>query len=178
MKKFFAIILTITLTCVMSITSFAIAGNDVITTGTGSKDIDVSAKYVDGSSTPDVYLVDIEWGAMEFTYNASGTRDWDPVNHTYTDNLTAGWTASGNTVKATNHSNKVVTVAFSFIKLGSITESISGSFGYDGALVLSAGAVGLPAMASNVTATLTLSGVLGSSRTVFEKVGALTVTLS
>ena len=178
MKKLFVIVLVVVLACAMSVTAFAAAGSDTINTGTGSKDIDVSAKYIDGSSTPNVYLIDIEWGAMEFTYSSSGTRTWDPVTHTYTDSLTAGWTASGNTVKATNHSNKAVTAAFSFNKLGSITESISGAFSYDGALVLGAGAENSPATAANVTATLTLSGTLDSARTVFEKVGTITVTLS
>ena len=178
MKKLFCISLAITLMCAMSVTAFAAAGDDTITSGTGSKDIDVNAKYVDGASTPNVYSVDVEWGAMEFTYSTGGQRDWDPDTHTYTDNTTAGWSYTGNTVKVTNHSNQAVTAAFTFAKDAGITETIGGSFGYSGALALAAGTEGSPETAANVTATLTLTGVLSSTRTSFTKVGTVTVTLS
>lgn len=178
MKKPFAMILAITLMFALSVTAFAAAGSGTITSVPGSRDIDVNARYADGSSTPDVYSVDIEWGAMEFTYSAAGTKDWNPATHTYTNNVTAAWTAGGNTVKVTNHSNKAVTTAFSFAKLGTITESISGTFGYSGSQTLAAGTVGSPGTAANVTATLTLTGALNSSRTTLEKVGTVTVALS
>jgi len=177
MKKLFCIILAVTMMCAMSINILA-ADDDTITSGTGSQDIDVSAKYVDGATEPDVYSVDVEWGAMEFTYSSAGTRVWNPVTHTYADSTTAGWVASGNTVKLTNHSNKAVTTAFAFDKLATITETIGGSFAYSGALTLAAGEEGSPGTAANVTATLTLSGALASTRTAFEKVGTVTVTLS
>jgi len=175
MKKLLAIIFAITLMCAMSVAAFA--GSDTITTVPGSTDIDVNAKCDDTATTPDVYSVDVEWGAMEFTYSHTGTREWNPTTHTYTDIITAGWSATGNTVKVTNHSNKGVTAAFAFAKLGAITESITGSFAYSGALALAAGAEGSPGTAANVTATLTLSGALNSTRTAFTKVGAVTVTL-
>jgi len=183
MKKLFCIILAITLVCAMSVTAFAAGGDDTITVVPGSKDIDVNAKYVDGSATPDVFSVDIEWGALEFTYSSAGTRVWDPATHTYTDNTTAGWAESGNTVKVTNHSNKGVAANFTFTKLGSITESITGSFEYNkvgtaNIRYLLAGTEDSPSTADSVTATLTLSGVLASSRAAFEKVGTITVTLS
>ena len=178
MKKLFCIILSLVLMCAMGTVVFAASGSDTITSGTGSKGIDVEAKYVDGVAVPDVYSVDVEWGAMEFTYSASGTREWDPVTHTYTDNTSAGWSASGNTVLVTNHSNKSVTAAFAFAKDAGITETIGGSFGYSGALTLAAGTEDSPTTAANVTATLTLTGALASSRTAFVKVGTITVTLS
>ena len=177
MKKLFAIILAITLLCAVNVTVFAAPGADVITTGTGSADIDVNARYVDAATTPDVYSVDVEWGAMEFTYSSAGARVWDPATHTYTGATTTGWSASGNTVKVTNHSNKGVTAAFAFTKLGTVTESIAGSFDYSGALTLAAGEEGSPGTAANVTATLTLTGALDSSRTALTKVGTVTVTL-
>lgn len=173
MKKLFAILLVLTLTCAMGVTAFA--ASDTLT-GTGSKDIDVKAQYADGTTTRDAYSVDLEWGAMEFTYSAAGQRVWNPATHTYTDSTTASWSANGNNVTVTNHSNTAVTTRFAFAK--SVTENINDSINYSGDRTLTAGVEGSPTTAAKVTATLTLAGALDSSRTTLQKIGTVTVTLS
>lgn len=150
----------------------------------GSQDIEVQAKYVDSTTTADVYSVDVEWGAMQFTYSVTGTRQWNASDHSYTvADPAAAWTQTGNTIKVTNHSNVGVAVGFSFTKLATVTESITASFAYDksaagDSVSLAAGVEGKAAEADNVTATLTLAGDLGSDKLVFTKVGTVTVTLT
>ena len=144
----------------------------------GSRKIDVQAKYVDGVTTQDVYSVDVEWGAMQFTYNVSGTKTWNPSDHSYsTPTDSPQWTADGNTVTVTNHSNQPVEVAFRFDKDAAVTEEITGSFDKTSA-TLAAGVEGDYDNADSVTAALTLSGALGSDKTDFTKVGEITVELS
>ena len=140
-----------------------------------SRIVDVQAKYADGVTTPDVYSLDVSWGAMQFTYSQSGSRVWDPANHAYTENTTTGWAASGNTVTVTNHSNRDVTVTFSYEK-GTGYDGVSGTFDIP-TDTLTAGEVGNVEGADSVTAKLTLSGTLASNVTEFTKVGTVKISL-
>lgn len=173
MKKVFIMILTLMLVAV-PVTAFA--AEDTITSKNENRNIDVHAKYADGTSTPDVYSVDVVWGAMQFTYSASGTREWDPSTHQYTDNTTAGWTENGNTVTVTNHSNKAVDVAFSYAKASGF-DGVSGSFSVTD-YTLAAGAENNVEGADSISTTLTLSGTLASTVTEFTKVGSIKVSLN
>lgn len=141
----------------------------------GNRDINVEAKYVDGIRTPDVYSIDVTWGAMQFTYTNSGVREWDPSNHQYADTLTPGWTANGNSVTVTNHSNVAVDVTFSYKKATGF-DGISGEFSVT-SKNLKAGEVGNVAGADSVTTELALSGALASTVTDFTKIGSVTVSL-
>lgn len=174
MKKALGIILAVTLCLGWSVPVFA---SDPITTAGGNETADVQAKYVSGISSPIVYSVDVTWGAMEFTYTASGTKTWDPSSHTYTDNTTGSWSANGNTVEVTNHSNAAVGVVFSYESLAAYS-AITGSFDKTGTTRLAAGSENKPNEATNVTARLTLSGSISKSLTSFTKVGTITVTLT
>ena len=173
MKKLFAVILAMIIVAA-PVTAFA--AEDTITNENGSRSIDVQAKYVDGMATPDVYSVDVVWGAMEFIYSASGTRTWDPSNHQYTDSISAGWSVSGNTVTVTNHSNKGVGVAFAYVKASGFDE-VSGAFSVVSD-TLAAGVEGDVTGADSVSTDLTLSGTLSNTVTAYTKVGTVTVTLS
>lgn len=173
MKKLFVTILALLMTAA-PITAFA--AEDTITDTNGSRNIDVQAKYTNGTTTPDVYSVDITWGAMEFTYSASGTRVWNPSTHQYTDNTTTGWSASGNMVTVTNHSNKDVDVSFAYAKASGF-DGVSGAFSVESD-TLDAGAEGNVGGADSVSTELTLSGTLASTVTEFTKVGSITVALS
>ena len=83
--------------------------------------INVAGKYAESS---DIVSVDISWGAMEFTYNKG---NWDPQKHEYTNETGKNaWTANGNTITVTNHSNVDVTASFGFAKADGT--NISGIF--------------------------------------------------
>lgn len=153
----------------------AFAGDDTLTGTDESHEIDVVAKADDSTVTPDVYSMDVVWGAMAFTYSTAGTREWDPATHRYTDRVTSGWGANGNTVTVTNHSNTEVVVTFSYEGAVGFT-GISGAFSVISD-TLAAGVVGDVDGADSVSTTLTLSGVLASDITEFTKVGMITVSL-
>ena len=169
MKKITALILALTLVMSMSITAFA------TTVGTGDQDIDVKGKYLDNSTTPTIYSVDVTWGAMEFTYTESGAMTWNPADHTYTDSTAAAWVANGNTVTVTNHSNAEVTASFAFNALDYNT--VTGSFDI-ASETLDAGVVDGYDAADKVVATLTLAGSLAETVTNFTKIGTITVTIA
>lgn len=170
MKKITALILALTLVMSMSITAFA------TTVDTGDQDIDVKGKYLDNSTTPTIYSVDVTWGAMEFTYTESGTMTWNPADHTYTDSTSATWVANGNTVTVTNHSNAEVTASFAFNALTAYN-TVTGSFDI-ASETLDAGVVDGYDAADKVVATLTLAGTLAETVTDFTKVGTITVTIA
>ena len=83
-----------------------VEGNTTITTNGGSSFATVTGTYVDGDSAGTTFSVAVEWGNLEFFYDAANT--WNPETHT---NDGGGWRAGqkGN-VKVTNHSNVAVTV--------------------------------------------------------------------
>ena len=173
MKKFFSIALVLVMMMSLSVTAFAAETNN------GSKDttIDVNAMYTDGAATPDVISVDIAWGEMQFTYSVGGTHTWDPVNHEYKDNTSASWTASGNTVTVTNHSNVAIKAELGFAADAAYS-GITGSFGEDATLLLATAVGTAKNAAPSDAADLTLSGVLASSVTTSTKVGTITVKIS
>lgn len=180
MKKLFAILLAVTMMMAMATNAFAAT----VTEDNGTQNIDVNAKY-NGSFTPEEKIsVKVEWGAMEFTYNVNGTQTWNPDSHTYTTNKgTPKWTATGNTVKVTNHSNVAVNATFTYNK---VDENVTGTFDYDnsktadanGTIALAAGELNKPNDADYVTATLTLDGTLTSTSTTNVKVGTIIVKIT
>lgn len=155
-------------------TALAAGGNADL--AQGNQSIDVEARYESSAVTPEVYSVDVSWGAMQFTYSESGTLDWDPESHTYSDNTDAGWTAEGNTVAVTNHSNTQVTASFVYDSLEDFAE-ISGSFDKMSFALPSAENRELDDGELKDQATLLLEGALNEKNTEFAKIGAITVTI-
>ena len=151
------------------------AADSTLTDKDNGQNIDVQAKYVDGVESPDSYSIDVTWGAMQFTYETSGKREWDPATHKYKDDITGNWTESGNTVTVTNHSNRDVKVTFGYEAVRGF-DGVSGTFSVS-SYTLSAGVEGKVDEADRVSTTLTLSGSLASGITKFTKVGSVTVSL-
>lgn len=119
MRKVFTIVLALILAMGLSTSSFAVTSPQTITNledGAKTVEIGVTGTYVGSNSTREVYSVDVEWGAMSFTYSDGSSTIWNPKTHTYETLSNVGWTADGNTVTVTNHSSLPVNVEFSFVK--------------------------------------------------------------
>ena len=166
MKKFFALALALALTLAMAVTCFAAntigAGEEAKTT--------VSAKYVSPTLSGEVYGVDVAFGAMQFTYTAESQGTWNPETHAYEEKVDAKWTANGNTVVVTNHSNVAITVNVAYANAQGVTGVVgtvtNGSFDL-------ASAVGTAVNeAPTATATLNLSGAIAETN---NAIGTVTV---
>ena len=172
MKRFLSLMLALLMMMSLSVTALAA---DATNNG-GNTSIDVNANYQNNVSTADVIFVDIAWGEMQFTYSVNGTMDWDGENHQYVNNVTEGWTAKGNSVTLTNHSNVAIKAKLSFTAVSDY-EGITGSFGDDAELLL-ASAVGTEKNeAPEDTALLNLTGALSDDVTAATKIGMITVTI-
>lgn len=149
---------------------------DTITYVGGTATHDVKATYNPGEPGGTVHSVDITWGEMAFTYNAASEGTWNPDTHQYDGREGSGrWSASGNTVTVTNHSNTAVTVNLTYNAAEGF-DGISGSF--DNASLPLATAVGTSVNeAPTAAATLTLDGDLRSDVNPSTTVGTITVTL-
>lgn len=113
---------------------------------------------------------------MEFTCNAADTNDWKPVTHDYEVNVNTSWSASGNVITVTNHSNTAVNAAFAYTKAAGF-ESVIGAFS-NASLPLATAVGTAVGSAPSGTTTLTLSGTLANPVADFTKVATITVTLS
>lgn len=176
MKKLIAILLS--LTFVLSFSVVAIATTLDNTTSFTTKD--VTAKYVAGTDGDTVYSIDIEWGAMSFTYNQGSNGTWDPSTHKYTNSIEPGWSPTSetaNVVTVTNHSNSNIKCNISF----STEEKFSFVTG-----TLSNPSISLPTAENKdkddtsltQTSTLTLSGTPKSSfDDMFVIIGTLKIEL-
>ena len=132
MKKLIAILLTCILVVGNSMVALAAKitnGNiDTLSNG-GSPPTETSTKDVTGiyveSSPGIVYCVDITWGSMQFTYNASEV--WNPDTHNYTSS--GAWTVANdnvdNQIKVVNHSNTDIVAQLGYTQ---IVTTVSGKF--------------------------------------------------
>ena len=111
MKKMFALALALVMTFALAIPSFAAT---VPATQSG----DVKASYSPAAAPDTVYSVNVEFGAMTFTYHGAAEGDWNPGTHGYTNGTEASWSyADGaNAVTVTNHSNAAVAVTVTYHK--------------------------------------------------------------
>ena len=124
MKKLLSVILAVVMVAAMSVTAFA--GEKTNIGDKGSASINVKGLYSAGDAAADKVAVDVSWGDMEFTYQASGTY-WDAATHSTKSNEDAFWTANGNDIKVTNHSNVPIKAEFGF---EASVDGIAGKF-YD-----------------------------------------------
>ncbi len=162
------------LAAALPLTTFA--GNATVESVTTESKIDVEARYAGSETTETVYKVDVEWGAMQFTYNASGSRVWNPNTHEYTvSGGEATWTGSDNTLTVTNHSNAAVTVDFDFSPAAAY-QDLRGSFSKQSMELATAVGTDITAAPTDVT-EFTLSGVLADTVSSFTTIGQITVTV-
>ncbi|MDO4340615.1 MAG: hypothetical protein Q4C91_21455 [Eubacteriales bacterium] len=133
---------------------------------------DVRAKKEGTTETPVRYLVDVEWGAMEFTYTAAGVSIWNPETHEYEVTVEDQWSGHGNTVTVKNHSNAAVEAALDFQAADGY--NLTGSF--DTSLLKLASAEGTkPEEAPFATAEFMLSGTMDSQADSYHTVGQINV---
>lgn len=178
-NKLFVVILALILTMSMTATAFAATSPTTLGSVTepgNSVSIDVNGTYTNGTTSPTVYSVDVAWGAMNFTYTASGTNSWDPATHTYTPSTDGSWSVdeNANKITLTNHSNAAVKAAFLFNPISGITGSFTG-VDENSAFTLDAAAEGSELDSQQKAATLTITG---GALTESKQIGTVTVTLS
>ncbi len=177
MKKTISVIFSVLLAFSLNTVAFAAPGS-ANGLGETQQNIDVNATYSASVSTPDVVSVDISWGAMEFTYSVGGTNNWNPGTHSYTENTTGSWTANGNTLTVTNHSNVAINASLSFTpSVNGIRGSFSETSGTanDGVFSLATAENTSVANAPSATATFNITGGSVSSS---GKIGSITVSIS
>ena len=172
MKKTISVLLTLVLMLSLSVTAFAASA----TTAPATDSADINATYVAGAAGGVVFSVDIEWSAMNFTYQAAGQPVWDPETHSYSEAIPEKWEGSG-TVTITNHSNTALDVTPSYT-MDSGYEATELNFTVDGEAV--DGAVIVESAADTNAAvekviTVTPKGKLAS--TANGKIGTVTVTV-
>lgn len=153
-----------------------LAANTSVDKVNAASTIDVQAKYVGSETTETVYKVDVEWGAMQFTYNASGSKIWNPNTHEYTVNKGgATWTGSDNKLTVTNHSNAEVTVDFAFAPAAEYA-GLGGTFGMQ-TMKLESAENTLVAEAPKGETEFMLNGTLSDTVSQFTTIGEITVTV-
>lgn len=173
MTKLFSLLLAVMMIATMSVTAFAANVDDTNT----SDSKNVTANYVAGTSADAVYLVDIAWGSVMFTYTSASEGTWDPETHTYDGATAAKWTCAegANKIDVTNHSNAAVTVE---ITNSNVMDGVTLTWS-DASLELATadngvnGAAGTPTTAS---ATLEVTGAISDTGST-QTLGTVTVTL-
>lgn len=189
MKKIMSLVLALALVLSMGVTVFAEETIVDNTTGEGSKNIDVTAKYEAGSKVcgGDKYYVTISWTETNtLTYKDNTvTYNWDPNKMQYAPTTGDDGKFNGQdviTVKVENRSNKAITANCTVNAASGYT--LNTVFGGDSSsLELSTNA---PADFTNTEAVesvkgtkeVTISVTTGSAITKESKVATLTVTIA
>lgn len=122
MKKMVGFALAIMMTATMAVN--VLAAGSLATNNGGDTSITVKGAY-DKSTAGKVVSVGIAWGEMTFTYSEGET--WQPDNHT--TKTKASWSAKGNDITITNHSNVGITASLEFT---ASNNGVTGKF-YDAA---------------------------------------------
>ena len=158
MKNTISIIMALALAATLSTVVFVAEAGD----GNIKKNISVKAKYVEDIKASKTIQADVVWGKMEFTYNMSGTKTWNAKTHEYDIDTNGKWSAKGNDISVTNHSNRDIDVDFT----------------YDEVTIPTAENKAVDDEILTISTDLTLSGGLSSDVTDLTKVGNVAVTIA
>lgn len=101
MKKLISLCLALAIVMSLSITAFAADQTDV---GVGDYSAEVTGSTVNGTTGGTVFMIDISWTGMNFTYHGAKEPTWDAENHTYTERVAAWWEGQGS-ISIVNDSN-------------------------------------------------------------------------
>ena len=108
MKKFMAILLTLSLMLGLSVNAVAAADSTIDSLdGNASNPVTVTVKQ-----PSNVVSVAISWGELDFKYTAK----WDTVNHIFVTEGAPGWEDQSTTLKITNNSNIGINYAVAYEK--------------------------------------------------------------
>lgn len=173
MKKAISLALALSLSSVLSTTAFAAA----IEENGGKQDIGVKAKYIENIVTEKTIYADVVWGEMEFTYSVSGSKIWNVDEHDYDLESEGKWSASGNEISVTNHSNTPIAADVTYKPLAGYSE-VTGKLTKESFELPSAEGKTYDDASLTETTELTLSGELSCDVTKMTKVGTATVTIS
>lgn len=171
MKKMLTIALTLTFALSLGTTAFAATIDE-----SRKQDIDVQARYKDSVDSPTVFNVDVSWGEMAFTYTVSGSKTWDPEKHDYTTSTSDEWTATGNEITVTNHSNTAIKTDFTYTPANG-HNTVTGSFAPQSVTLPTAEGKNLTDATLTSKSALTLGGTLADTTTNLTKVGTATVAI-
>ena len=171
MKKTISIVMALALAATLSTAAFAAEADD----GNIKKNITVKAKYVEDIKASKTIQADVVWGKMEFTYNMSGTKTWNAKTHEYDIDINGKWSAKGNDISVTNHSNTDIDVDFTYEPLDKYS-LVKGEFTYDEVTIPTAENKAVEIL--TISTALTLSGGLSSDVTDLTKVGNVAVTIA
>lgn len=175
MRRLFAISLAVALGLSAGVAVFAESSEQTIGQNE-SQSITVIAKRTDTTENKIVYSVDMKWDDMVFTYHEKSTRVWNPIDHTYSEEITGEWDKNTAEILVTNHSNAGVKVGFVYKTIGDT--NLTGTLDVTES-TLKAGVENDYEHADNVTSKLTLSGK--PNETVSEagsRIGTITITVS
>lgn len=180
MKKFFATTLAVTMAAAtLGTTAFAEENPTKLTDKVKSVDIQVTGEYIDQKKSEEIISMDVEWGAMNFTYAATQQGTWNPATHQYDrSSEEAAWVGDTTSdIIVTNHSNVDVTASFGFAAAEGYSE-VTGSFTKTSAK-LEAGVENAYDDADSETVTFTIGGTMDDTKKEdYIKIGTITVSVA
>lgn len=173
MRRFLALVLAFMAVAVMSVTAFAAEGSDKDNAVGDTASINVSGKFTAGGTSAEKVSVDVVWGAMEFTYTSASEGSWNASTHKYENVTEAGWTAYGNEIVVTNHSNVGINASFAFDAAQGT--NIVGTFSTNGVSLARAEA---NSALDSRKAQVTFNIISGSIEADTDSLGTITVTIA
>lgn len=176
MRKITSVIVSLALLSVMTMGYCSDTYADVVK----SQSKDVNAGVIGDVDGPDVFSVDVSWGAMNFTYMKVEDTQWNPETHVYDKigSYTYYWSGSGNVVTVVNHSNIPVEADLTYISEDDF-DHITGKF-TDGSKIKLPSAFGTDTSSKKIRATrvLKLSGHLKGDYEDYVDVGKIRVEIN